>query len=226
MTVYAGCCGFLEMVFQKKNGKMSTGHASHKIRIVGGQWKRTPLVVTDAEGLRPTSDRVRETVFNWLTHMRGTRFTDMRCLDLFAGTGALGFEAASRGVANVTMIEENRTAYAQLQRVKNKLDASQVAIFHADALDMAAQFVRQKQTFDLIFLDPPFRKEWLPKVVPLCAKLLVNDGLVYIESDMRLTTEMLALWSGHDVSVPQLVREGQAGQVYYHLFEMQAARLS
>ena len=93
---------------RKKNGKLSVGHASHKIRIVGGQWKRTPLVVADVEGLRPTSDRVRETVFNWLMHMRGARFANMHCLDLFAGTGALGFEAASRGVAHVTMIEKNR----------------------------------------------------------------------------------------------------------------------
>lgn len=211
---------------RKKNGKLSVGHASHKIRIVGGQWKRTPLVVADVEGLRPTSDRVRETVFNWLMHMRGARFANMHCLDLFAGTGALGFEAASRGVAHVTMIEKNRAAYEQLQRARNKLEASQIAVFQADALDMTAQFIRQGKTFDLIFLDPPFRKEWLPKVIPLCVELLANDGLVYIESDMQLTVEKLALWSGRDISLLQLVREGQAGQAYYHLFEMQASGLS
>ena len=214
------------MWFQKKNRKTSAGHASHKIRIVGGQWKRTPLAVADVDGLRPTSDRVRETLFNWLTHMRGVRFQDMHCLDLFAGTGALGFEGASRGMAHVTMIEESRTAYEQLQRVRNKLEASQISVFHADAMDMAAQFVRQGKTFDLIFLDPPFRKAWLSKVVPLCAGLLAENGLVYIESDMRLTEEQLALWYRHDVSVLRLVREGQAGQVYYHLFEMQASGLS
>lgn len=222
----AGCNGCLEMGAQKKNGKLSAGHHSHKIRIVGGQWKRTPLVVADVEGLRPTSDRVRETVFNWLTHMRGARFANMHCLDLFSGTGALGFEAASRGMAHVTMIEKNRVAYEQLQRARNKLQASQIAVFQADAMDMAAQLIRQGKTFDLIFLDPPFRKEWLPKVIPLCVELLAKDGMVYIESDMQLTAERLALWSGRDVSALQLVRDGQAGQVYYHLFEMQASCLS
>ena len=222
----AECSGCLEMGAQKKNGKLSAGHHSHKIRIVGGQWKRTPLVVADVEGLRPTSDRVRETVFNWLTHMRGARFANMHCLDLFSGTGALGFEAASRGMAHVTMVEENRVAYGQLQRVRDKLEASQVTVFQADALDMVGQLVRQGKTFDLIFLDPPFREAWLPKVVPLCARLLAEDGLVYIESDMRLTAEKLALWHEPDVSALQLVREGQAGQVYYHLFEMQASGVS
>lgn len=211
---------------QTRNGKNSVGHNSHKIRIVGGQWKRTPLAVTDVEGLRPTSDRVRETLFNWLHHLRGARFQDMHCLDLFAGTGALGFEAASRGMAQVIMIEGNRAAYEQLQRVKNKLKASQIALFHADAMDMAVQFVRQEKTFDLIFLDPPFRKAWLPKIVPLCAELLAKDGLIYMESDMQLTEEQLALWPGNDVSALRLVRAGQAGQVYYHLFEMQASGLS
>ena len=91
---------------------------------------------------------------------------------------------------------------------------------------MTAQFIRQGKTFDLIFLDPPFRKEWLPKVIPLCVELLAKDGMVYIESDMQLTAERLALWSGRDVSALQLVRDGQAGQVYYHLFEMQASGLS
>ena len=86
----------------------------HQVRIVGGLWKRTPLSVPDVAGLRPTSERVRETVFNWLAHLRRTDFGRLSCLDLFAGTGALGFEAASRGVAHVTMIEENKTAFSQM----------------------------------------------------------------------------------------------------------------
>ena len=113
---------------KQKGGKLSVKKPKHKVRIVGGMWKRTPLAVADVDGLRPTSERVRETLFNWLVHLRGNGFGRMNCLDLFAGTGALGFEAASRGLAHVTMIEENGTACAQLQVIKKKLNAVQVSI--------------------------------------------------------------------------------------------------
>src|SRR3954447_25545124 len=95
--------------------------APHQVRIIGGQWKRTPLAVLDAEGLRPTPDRVRETVFNWLNHLLDGQWTDIACLDLFAGTGALGFEAASRGAARVLMVEANSAAVRQLEATKAKL---------------------------------------------------------------------------------------------------------
>src|SRR3954464_6268242 len=88
--------------------------STHQIRIIGGQWKRTPLPVLDAEGLRPTPDRVRETVFNWLTHLFDGVWEGIDCLDLFAGSGALGFEAASRGAAHVTMVELGTAAVRQL----------------------------------------------------------------------------------------------------------------
>lgn len=195
----------------------------NRVRIVGGMWKRTPLVVADVAGLRPTSERVRETLFNWLVHLRGNDFGKMHCLDMFAGTGALGFEAASRGVAHVTMIEENGTACTQLQAVRKKLDAVQVSIYCADALKLAGQFARAGRKFDLIFLDPPFQKDLLPQVLPLCVRVLADNGLVYMESGKLVSNEKLGSWIKDDISGLQIIREGQAGQVYYHLLEMKVS---
>ena len=124
---------------QKKSAKPAIQkrrvHAphAHQVRIIGGQWKRTPLPVLDAEGLRPTPDRVRETVFNWLNHLFDGAWGQVRCLDLFAGSGALGFEAASRGAARVVMIEANAAAVRQLQATQEKLRATQVSIVRGDA---------------------------------------------------------------------------------------------
>ncbi len=212
------------MIHRKRKGKNSpAGVPENKVRIVGGMWKRTPLVVADVAGLRPTSERVRETLFNWLMHLRGNNFGKMHSLDMFAGTGALGFEAASRGVAHVTMIEENETACTQLQVVRKRLDAAQVSIYCADALRLAGQFARTGRKFDLIFLDPPFQKDLLPHVLPLCVRLLANNGLVYMESGEFVSNEKLESWIKDDTSGLQIIREGQAGQVYYHLLEMKAS---
>ncbi len=217
---FVGFSGCQKMIHGKQQREK---HAvrEHKVRIVGGMWKRTPLSVTNVDGLRPTSERIRETLFNWLVHLRGNRFGQMHCLDLFAGTGALGFEAASRGLAHVTMIEENLAAYAQLQIVKKKLNATQISIHRADALVFARQIIGSDRLFDLIFLDPPFQKDLLLSAVPICIQLLKNNGLVYIESNERITHEKLYLWMEKDVSNLQMIREGQAGQVYYHLLEIQ-----
>lgn len=211
----------------KKQGKTSLENSgAHKVRIVGGIWKRTPLAVADVEGLRPTAERVRETLFNWLVHLRGADFERMHCLDMFAGTGALGFEAASRGMAHVTMVEENRAAYAQLRLIKEKLGAVQVSIHHADALELTGQFACGGRKFDMIFLDPPFQKGLLPYIVPLCSRLLTQDGLLYIESDEQVTEEKLGFWTNKEIPDLHIIRKGRAGQVYYHLLEMQASSLS
>jgi 16S rRNA (guanine(966)-N(2))-methyltransferase RsmD len=178
-----------------------------QVRIIGGQWKRTPLPVLDAQGLRPTPDRVRETVFNWLTHLFDGAWDDVSCLDMFAGTGALGFEAASRGAARVVMIEENIAAVRQLQTVKEKLQANQVEIVRGDAPARAQSL--SKAAFQLIFLDPPYHQDWLPKMLPLCATLLSPTGLVYAEAEEPLTEERLPEW--------EVVRADKAGMVFYHL---------
>lgn len=188
-----------------------------QVRIIGGQWKRTPLTVLDAEGLRPTPDRVRETVFNWLTHLFDGQWQHVACLDLFAGTGALGFEAASRGAARVTMVESNAAAVRQLEAVKEKLRAAQVGILRGDATSIANRLATsgdsESSRFNLIFLDPPYQHGWLEKTLPLCKRLLQQNGLVYAESEQMLTGDAPPDWlAGWDI-----VRADQAGMVFYHL---------
>ena len=180
-----------------------------QVRIIGGLWKRTPLHVADIDGLRPTPDRVRETVFNWLEHLQLRRWDNRRCLDLFAGTGALGFEAASRGAANVVMIESHPAALRHLQATCDKLDAQQVTLRRGDAL---AQLASLSGKFDLIFLDPPYDLHLLPRLLPACHRLLAAGGLVYAESDRPFddaAESWLAGW--------QIVRSDKAGQVFFAL---------
>jgi 16S rRNA (guanine966-N2)-methyltransferase len=205
----------------KKPGVRKPARAvlSRQVRIIGGQWKRTPLAVLDAEGLRPTPDRVRETVFNWINHLLDGQWANIACLDLFAGTGALGFEAASRGAARVLMIEENTPAVRQLEATREKLHAEQVSIVRGDAMSMAqgmaARTTGENGRFDLIFLDPPYHQDWLARMLPLCDRLLTDDGLVYAEAEQSLVSDAppdwLAGWS--------VVRADKAGMVFYHLLQ-------
>lgn len=191
---------------------------AHQIRIIGGQWKRTPITVVDAEGLRPTPDRVRETVFNWLTHLLDANWSQFRVLDLFAGSGALGFEAASRGAASVKLVEAHTPAFRQLETIKDKLQAQQVVLQRGDALTVAQALVGKAEKFDLIFLDPPFAQGFLPKVVPLCAPLLSVKGYLYVESEQALPDDeqedrpdWLAGW--------RILRADKAGSVFFHILQ-------
>jgi 16S rRNA (guanine966-N2)-methyltransferase len=148
----------------------------HTIRIIGGNWKRTPLPVLDLDGLRPTPDRVRETLFNWL----GQDLDGLRCLDLFAGSGALGFEAASRGASRVLMVERNSRAAAQLRANLERLNARNIEIAEADALRLAAGL--PPESFDVIFIDPPFGDQaLLSRALELAARLATPDGAIYVE---------------------------------------------
>lgn len=198
----------------KTKGKVST-KTTHQVRIIGGQWKRTPLPVPDGEGLRPTPDRVRETVFNWINHLMAGEWQQMRCLDLFAGTGVLGFEAASRGAAKVTMIEKHTPALQQIEQSRSKLQAGQVSVVRGDALSFIsdARPRAAAEQFDLIFLDPPYQQGWLEKILPACAPLLAENGLVYVEAEFSLTTEPVPEW----LQNWQLLRADKAGAVFYHL---------
>ncbi|TWI61917.1 16S rRNA (guanine(966)-N(2))-methyltransferase RsmD [Pseudoduganella lurida] len=191
---------------------------NRQVRIIGGEWKRTPLPVLEAMGLRPTPDRVRETVFNWLNHLRGD-WGNLRVLDLFAGSGALGYEAASRGAQHVTMADANATIVRQLQTIQEKLKATNVTVLRADALALAQSLAGRAQQFDVIFLDPPYQQDFLSRVLPLCAKLVAGSGLVYAESGEPLPAEdarpeWMAGW--------QVVREDKAGMVHFHLLERAA----
>ena len=192
---------------------------AHQVRIIGGQWKRTPLPVPTAEGLRPTPDRVRETVFNWLGHLLDNNWAQLRCLDLFAGTGALGFEAASRGAAQVTMVEYHTPAVRQLEATKAKLGAEQVQILRSDALAAAEKLVADASAgpgrVDLIFLDPPYHQDWLLKVMPVCDRLIASGGLLYLEAERALEAEALPDW----LAGWRLLRADHAGSVFYHLLK-------
>ena len=159
---------------------MNNHRRPQQVRIIAGQWKRTPLTVASVDGLRPTPDRVRETVFNWLEHFQDRRWDNRRCLDLFAGTGALGLEAASRGAAEVVMVESHPTALKNLQTMSDKLKAHQVILRSGDALHVLPTLPGK---FDLIFLDPPYQQRQLPTLLPTCLARLNPDGLAYVESD-------------------------------------------
>lgn len=188
--------------------------ANHQVRIIGGDWKRTPLTVVDGEGLRPTPDRVRETLFNWLNHVWNGQWQQLSCLDVFAGSGALGFEAASRGAKKVTMFEAFPAAFAQLQQVKEKLKADQIHLQRGDALVLLKSLIAKEDKFEVIFLDPPFNLGFLEKVLPLCADLLAPQGVLYVESERAFTnlaTTQAKNW--------QVVREEKAGSVHFHLLQ-------
>ncbi len=168
---------------------------THEIRIIGGQWKRTKLRVADRPGLRPTPDRVRETLFNWL----GQDLSGWHCLDAFAGTGALGFEAASRGAGEVVLVEQDSGLVAQLQQVRTQLLALQplepvappvLSVQRGEGV--AAIRHSAPAGYDLIFLDPPFDANLFEPALAVCARSLTPTGRVYLEAPSRWTDVQLA----------------------------------
>lgn len=176
--------------------------SKNKVRIGGGQWRSRWLRFPDVPGLRPTPDRVRETLFNWL----GQDMEGFVCLDLFSGTGALGFEALSRGAARTVMVEQSLPAYKSLLENKNMLDARAAEIIQRDAL----QFLSGNTTrFDVIFLDPPFNQGWLPRLLPQLQRHLADEGVVYAEAETPLEDD--ADWL--------VWKSGKAGNVFYHLLK-------
>ncbi|WP_047514409.1 16S rRNA (guanine(966)-N(2))-methyltransferase RsmD [Methylophilus sp. Q8] len=174
----------------------------NQVRLNAGVWRSRILKFPDAEGLRPTSDRVRQTLFNWL----GQEMTGKACLDLFAGTGALGFEALSRNASQVTMLELAKAPFQALLQNQRLLGATQAEIRQMDALQFLAQ---NKQRYDVVFCDPPYHKQWLDKLLPQLASHLAEDGLLYVEAEYALKSD-----SGW-----QVIKSGKAGQVFYHLLQ-------
>ena len=175
-----------------------------KIRIIGGQWRRRIITFPYHTDLRTTPDRIRETVFNWL----GQDLTGLSCLDLFAGSGVLGFEAASRGAEHVVMIESDTKTVKTLRENKEKLNATQVELVRMDALAFVAS---DPGHFDIIFLDPPYRLELLPELLQALPPCLNHNGRVYIETGEAYTPNQQ--W--------HVKRCGKAGKVYYQLLELE-----
>jgi 16S rRNA (guanine(966)-N(2))-methyltransferase RsmD len=177
----------------------------NRIRITGGEWRSRLIQVADVPGLRPTPDRVRETLFNWL----GQDLTGLHCLDLFAGSGILGFEAASRSAASVVLVERDQIALAILRQNAATLGGSQLVVTRADALEFAALAAGSRRCFDLAFLDPPYRRGLLERLWPLLPGVTSADARLYVEAEGPL--EPPAPW--------RVVRQGKAGRVFYHLLE-------
>jgi 16S rRNA (guanine966-N2)-methyltransferase len=175
------------------------------IQIIGGRYRGKKLSVPEVEGLRPTPNRVRETVFNWLMHT----ILDARCLDAFAGSGALGFEAFSRGASTVVFLEQDPRAAAHLQQTLSAFKTPKLLLHQTDALSFLKQ---SKDVFDLIFLDPPFSHNKLGQCLDILTNqpLLPQGGLVYLESNQDLEPNPKQ-W--------QVLKQKQAGQVQFGLLQ-------
>ena len=193
---------------QEKTAGLPVGRGgnSGEVRLIGGLWKRSKLPVANAPGLRPTPDRARETLFNWLGH----DLSGWRCLDAFAGSGALGFEAASRGADQVVLLERDRRLVQALNESKQRLGAVQLRVESADALVWMGRC--PPDSFELVFVDPPFDSELIAPALALARRLVVPQGFVYVES-------------GRELEPPEayrLHRRGRAGAVNFCLLQRAA----
>ncbi len=184
------------------SGAKADRSGSGRVRIIAGEFRGRRIEVAAQPALRPTPDRVRETLFNWL----GQWLDGLACLDLFAGSGALGFEAASRRAARVVMVENDRIAFRTLEQSKELIRAKQVELVFGDAMD----YLRKgADRFDVVFLDPPFRQNALAPVLERLPARLAEGGRVYIEAPSPI--DLGAPW--------REIRRARAGQVNYQLVE-------
>ncbi|WNC72454.1 16S rRNA (guanine(966)-N(2))-methyltransferase RsmD [Thalassotalea psychrophila] len=191
-----------------KNRK-STGQNQQtgQVRIIAGQFRGRKLPVIMADGLRPTTDRVKETVFNWLM----PHLYNAKCLDCFAGSGSLGFEALSRGVSSTQFYELNATAAKKIQENIQLLKANNAQISKGSCLQLLET---EQQQFDLVFIDPPFRKGFVAQTAELLEtkQLLTDEAIIYVEVESELTDLQLPInW--------QLLKEKISGQVAYRLYQ-------
>lgn len=187
-------------------------HGRGNCRIIGGEWRSRIIRFNDAEGLRPTTDRVRETVFNWLQpYLYGSH-----CLDCFAGSGILGFEALSRGAADVLFIERNRKTVTALQENVHLLATDRARVLQTDALDWLAS-VNCSGQFDIVFLDPPYHSDLLAKSSVLLdgSGCLAGNAIIYVEHNVNENIVLPASWS--------CLKQKRAGQVSYKLYVKQVA---
>ena len=193
---------------------MAVKPLSGKLRIIGGRWRSRQLPVLDLPGLRPTTDRIRETVFNWLQ----ADIAGATCLDLFAGSGALGFEAASRGAQQVLMLELQPEAYKKLCDNKRDLEASNIVCERQDAMQWLNKHCSDDGLFDVVFLDPPYDSGLLAKACLLLEQSgrLSDMAKIYLEHPVEQSLpELPENW--------QINRGKKAGQVMYYLLQRQSA---
>lgn len=190
-----------------KNRQASNVNTGGQLRIIGGQWRGRKLSFPAPEGLRPTGDRIRETLFNWLQ----LDVTNARCLDMFAGSGALGLEALSRGATRCILVELNKQAAQQLAHNVTLLQACNAEVINANCLHWLTQTT---QVFDLVFLDPPFALNlWQTAIKGLIdANCLSPNAVVYIEGPRDLQLDIPANWTLH--------REKKSGEVSYRLYRL------
>lgn len=177
------------------------------LRIIAGKWRGRKLAVLDLAGLRPTSDRIRETVFNWLQPHLGAAV----CLDLYAGTGALGLEAASRGASKVSLVELDAKAAQQLRAHCQLLSAELCHVHNQSAIEFLNQ---NQQQYDIVFIDPPYQHDCWTEIARqlVQSQSLVDKALIYLEYPARMTKPNLPVqW--------QLIKEKKAGAVNYCLFQ-------
>ncbi len=193
------------MARRKQSGKSQAG----RLRIVAGNWRSRLLDIADVDGLRPTGERIRETLFNWLA----PTIEGAHCLDLFAGTGALGLEALSRGASDVVFVEQSAVAARQLRANIAVLDARGASVLHEDAMDFLAS--EPGRRFDIVFVDPPFALDAVEETCRLMAETgrLADDALVYIEEDRsRDEPDLPAGW--------QVLKNKTTGNVRYMLVQV------
>lgn len=183
---------------------MKANRAANQLRIIAGHWRGRKLPFAPVPGVRPTPDRVRETLFNWLS----PSINGARCLDLFAGSGALGIEAASRGASRVVLVDNNTAVVKQLREQLALLQATQIEVVQANVDRWLAG---QAEPFDVVFLDPPFREGLLPGCMAALAAggWLAANACIYIEAERHYQLILPAGW--------ELLRSKHAGQVDYHL---------
>jgi 16S rRNA (guanine(966)-N(2))-methyltransferase RsmD len=191
-----------------KSARTVASTAPREVRLIGGLWKRSKLPVADKPGLRPTPDRVRETLFNWL----GQELTGWRVLDAYAGSGALGFEAASRGAAKVVLLERDAQLVASLRASQQRLKATQVEVRQAEAI--AWMRSAAPQGFELVLIDPPFDAHLFEASLAAARPLLAEGGFLYLEAPSPLAPVPPGL---------RLHRQGRAGAVFFHLLQREDA---
>ena len=183
-------------------------NTANRVRIIGGIWRSRTITFAEADGLRPTANRVRETLFNWL----GQMLHDRRVLDLFSGSGALGFEAASRGATKVVMVENNRTAIAVLSRNRENFDAKNCQIVKSGACEFLA---RNRELFDVVFLDPPFGSDLMLPTLATLPPHLAPAAFVYVEWGApidELVSASSIKW--------QVLKQARAGVVHFALLTL------